>query len=580
MSAPELVTITIDGKQLQVPKGTNLVDAAQRAGVEIPHYCYHPHLSVAGNCRMCQVAVQGQAKLQIACNMTATEGLVVQTQFTNAEVGDAQRATLEFLLINHPLDCTVCDQAGHCKLQDYHYQYNAKGSRFVEEKVHKVKAEPLGPTVVYDGERCIMCTRCVRFCDEVTETSELGAFNRGDRGVIGVFPGKELNNPLSGTVVDLCPVGALTHQQWRFNNRYWYAKEVETICTGCSTGCSAKVAVRDDQIVQVKGRLNSAVNKEWMCDEGRYGFGRFQPASRLTNPQIRKGESFTTVPPQEAFKEAAKIKGGSEADTLVFLSPFLSLEEILLALEFSEKVIGLPAGSASVSMQIAERSLTPVEAKLISPDYSPNARAFSLLMGDPGEAKWRAALEARYSSNLKKLKESSGTVRKILLVGDFAIHPAHIDEALTKGIHAAEVSVALTPSDIHSRESNAKSLASDFCKVLLPGRTVNEKSGVMVNRDMRIQRFRALLTPPVGSLPDWMLLQRVADAAGKKILDAKVVDDRELFREMIARVPDLRGLTLAKIGPLGISLADLLAGEKAKGEGTATTDSASSGSVA
>lgn len=559
-ATPEMVNVTIDGKALQVEKGTNLIDAAAQAGVEIPHYCYHPHLSVAGNCRMCQVAVQGQPKLQIACNMTASEGLVVQTQLSNAEVADAQRATLEFLLINHPLDCTVCDQAGHCKLQDYHYQYNAKGSRFVEDKVNKVKAEPLGPNVVYDGERCIMCTRCVRFCDEVPETSELGAFNRGDRGVIGVFPGKELNNPLSGTVVDLCPVGALTHRQWRFNNRYWYAKETESICTGCSTGCNVKVAVRDDQIVQVKSRLNSQVNKEWLCDEGRYGFLRFQPASRLTAPQMRKGEAFAKVSPKEAYEEAAKLKSGSESDTLIFLSPLLSLEEVLLAFEFSEKVIGLPAGSASLAMQIRQRELTSVQAKLISPDYSANARAFSLLVGDPGESSWRSSLENRYQSNLKKL--ASGSVKKVLLVGDLAIHPDHLDEAISKGIHAAEVSVAITATDVHSREAGSQSLASDNCKVLLPGRSVNEKSGVMVNKDMRLQKFKALLTPPVGSLPDWMLLQKVAEVAGKKIVDSAVIDDRELFRNMIAKVPDLKSVTLAKIGPLGISLAEVLAGDR------------------
>ena len=283
----EKVTLTIDGKEISVPKGTNLIDAAKEAGVEVPHYCYHPHLSVAGNCRMCQVHVEGQNKLTIACNTGATEGMEVKTQETSEEVADAQRATLEFILINHPLDCTVCDQAGHCKLQDYYYEYNAKPSRFIEEKVSKVKAEPLGPEIIYDGERCILCTRCVRFCDEVTETSELGVLNRGDRSVIAIHEDNQLDNPLSGSVVDLCPVGALTHRRWRFNTRIWYTKEADTVCAGCSTGCNAKVSSRDNQVVHVKARLNSDVNEEWMCDEGRYGFQDFQPEVRSSTPLVK-----------------------------------------------------------------------------------------------------------------------------------------------------------------------------------------------------------------------------------------------------------------------------------------------------
>ena len=185
------VKLVIDEKEVEVAAGTNLIDAAQSAGIEIPHYCYHKDLSVAGNCRMCQIEVEGMPKLEIACNMKVRDGMVVKTHATSQKVEDAQAATLEFILINHPLDCTVCDQAGHCKLQDYHFEYNARPSRFnIVDKEHKVKAEPLGPTVMLDGERCIMCTRCIRFCDEVTGTSELGMLNRGDKSVIAVSEDK------------------------------------------------------------------------------------------------------------------------------------------------------------------------------------------------------------------------------------------------------------------------------------------------------------------------------------------------------------------------------------------------------
>ncbi|MCB0339364.1 MAG: (2Fe-2S)-binding protein, partial [Bdellovibrionales bacterium] len=324
----EQVTLTIDDVEVTVPKGTNLIEAAAGAGAEIPYYCYHRHLSIAGNCRMCQVEIEGMPKLQIACNTGAAQGMVVRTHGTSERVADAQRSTLEFLLINHPLDCTVCDQAGHCKLQDYYYEYNSKASRFVDNKVHKVKAEVFGPEVVYDGERCIVCTRCVRFCDEVTKTGELAVLNRGDRAVIGVSPGNELDNPLSGSVVDLCPVGALTHRRWRFNTRIWYTGEQDSICPGCSTGCSAKVYVRDDKIVQVKGRLNTEVNQEWLCDEGRYGFERFQPKARLSDPLIRKGEYLESTDWGEACKAGAGLASADGQDSAMFLSPFLTLEEV------------------------------------------------------------------------------------------------------------------------------------------------------------------------------------------------------------------------------------------------------------
>jgi NADH-quinone oxidoreductase subunit G len=280
----KMINITVDDKPVAVPQGTNLIEAAKLAGSKIPYYCYHPDLSIAGNCRMCQVEVVGIPKLMIGCHTTVTEGMQVKTHSSSQLVKDAQAATLEMILINHPLDCTVCDQSGHCKLQDYHFEYNARPSRFIEIKEEKVKAKPLGPNVILDGERCIMCTRCIRFCDEITGTSELGMLNRGDRSVITVNPDKELNNALSGSVVDLCPVGALTHRKWRFNTRIWYTKQTESICTGCSTGCNVKVAVRDDEVVMVKARYHDQVNKSWLCDEGRYGFMRFLPKELVLHP--------------------------------------------------------------------------------------------------------------------------------------------------------------------------------------------------------------------------------------------------------------------------------------------------------
>lgn len=541
----ELVNITVDDVKVQVPKGTNLIEAAKAAGSEIPYYCYHPDLSIAGNCRMCQVQIEGQPKLNIGCNTGAAEGMVVRTHKTSPAVAEAQRATLEFLLINHPLDCTVCDQAGHCKLQDYYYQYNAQASRFVDDKVHKVKAEPFGPEVVYDGERCIVCTRCVRFCDEVTKTSELALLNRGDNAVIGVHGDKELDNPLSGSVVDLCPVGALTHKRWRFNTRIWYTDRKQSICPGCSTGCNVETATRDQQIVHVKARHNKDVNKEWLCDEGRYGFGRFQPEERVVSPMVRSGEGWGAVRWDE-LKAIVGTLRGTAADTVVALSPFLTIEEMWTATQFVERVLKLKPAEVS-AVQIVRRELAEAEKVLISPDYAPNARGAELVgLGTFGAESWREEREKGYKRILETIR--SGRAKRILLIGDFAIAAGDLDRVLQQRLFEAEVSVAITPRGI------SEDGAQRFCQVVLPGRTVNEKSGLFVNRDLRLQRLQSLVEPPIGSMAEWMVLSRLAQADSVALFPEAIVDERSLTRHVLKNLAQLNGISLASIGTSGIGL--------------------------
>lgn len=527
----ELVNLTIDGKTARVPKGTNLIEAAKSVGIEVPFYCYHPHLSIAGNCRMCQVRVKGAPKLDIACNTAVREGMEVQTHFTSSEVDDAQAATLEFILINHPLDCTVCDQAGHCKLQDYHFDYNARPSRFLENKEHKVKATPLGPTVMLDGERCIMCTRCVRFCDEVTKTSELGMLNRGDRSVIAVNEGKELNNPLSGTVVDLCPVGALTHSNWRFNTRIWFTKQSDSICPGCSTGCNTKVAIRDQQVVQVKARLNSAVNKEWLCDEGRYGFMRFLPQKRVVSPLVGGQPSTWEV----AFRESKRVVG---AEALVFVSPDLLLEEYGVLKEF----LGKHLPKARIVLAYRERSLTEVEKILVSPDYAANFRAaeFSGLV--------QTVHAEAYENALREVR--SGSVSHLLLVGQRAVFAEDCDAAFLAGVQRAAVSLG-TLTDA------ASPLASSL-KVVLPGRSILEKSGMMVNRARRLQWSDRVIEAPLGAEPEWRLFFRLSKECGVPLGTA--TNDRDLSLWVLGRDARLAGLTIASVKGVGVSPGEASAG--------------------
>ncbi len=523
--APEMVTLTIDGKSVSVTKGSNIIKAAAAASIDIPYYCYHQDLSVPANCRMCQVKVEGAPKLAVACHAQVTEGMKVSTHHTSPEVKAAQESTLEMILINHPLDCTVCDQAGHCKLQDYHFEYNANPSRFMEEKVHKVKAEELGPHVILDGERCIMCTRCVRFCDEITETHEIGMINRGDRSMITVNPDKPLDNALSGTVVDLCPVGALTHRDWRFNTRIWFTKQTDAICPGCSTGCNVKVAERDGEIVTVKARYNAHVNKEWLCDEGRYGFERFLPKDRLTAPRLHGHETSW----DQALAEAQKLT--QHLPLVCFASPDLLLEEYWILKQFLEKAVK----NYKVVVAYSERELSAVEKILVSPDYAANFRGAEfagLETGTPGQS-YREAI-----SNLK-----NGQFKSALFVGDRSVLPNDLPD-LKNVISKLDQSVALV--------MDAKSVLASEAKVTFPSRSILEKSGLLVNQKMRLQYTDKVRDFPEGSEPDWRILCRLSERAGAKL--AQPQNDRELTLELLRNTPALAGLTIRNIKNGGVCL--------------------------
>lgn len=539
-SQTEMVTLTIDGMEVSVPKGTNIIEAAKSLEVEVPFYCYHPHLSVPGNCRICQVEVEGAPKLMIGCHTQVTEGMVVKTHNTSELVRETQASTMELLLINHPLDCTVCDQAGHCKLQDYHYEYNAKPSRFLEEKEHKPKAVPLGSTVMLDAERCIACTRCVRFCDEVTETGEIGLLNRGDRYQIAVREGRELDNPLSGTVVDLCPVGALTHRHWRFNTRIWYANPKDSICTGCSTGCNVKAYERDGQVVQVKARLNSEVNKEWLCDEGRYGFDRFLPASRVESPYVQGAPASL----EQALESLTELKKGK---TLVLCAPDLTLEDLFIVDAFTKKCLT----DAQWVTAVRKRELTKVEEILVSPDYAANMAGAAFVSGTSasqfnGAGKGdglRSALEEEYAAALKLLKEDH--FDNVLFVGDRSLDERDVaDMELLQALTRTPFTVGILCDREGALFENAR--------VVLPGRSVLEKSGMFINRDYRLQYAQQVVPIRDGTYQHWKALNLMAQALGKKLVEAE--RDRDLTTALLSSESGLSGLSIRSMKQGGVDL--------------------------
>src|SRR5271165_1376949 len=302
MAETKLITLKIDGRDVQVPQGTLVIEATRRLGTEVPSFCYYPGLSLQAACRMCLVEVEKMPKLQTACTLVASEGMVVRT--TSEPVHNARKFMLEFLLSNHPLDCPVCDKGGECELQDMVFRYGADSSRFTEEKIHRPE-EKWSDLVYYDAPRCILCYRCVRICDEGMDVKALGVGMRGAHSIIIPNAGDHLECEECGMCIDICPVGALTSGTYRYKTRPWEMQYVPTICTHCSNGCKTTLSVRNHEILRANNRDLSGINKEFLCVKGRFGFDFTKQPERLKQPLLRKGDKPLPVSWEEAAQAAA-----------------------------------------------------------------------------------------------------------------------------------------------------------------------------------------------------------------------------------------------------------------------------------
>ena len=288
MSAPEVVTVSIDGREVQVPKGTGLVETALAAGIEIPVFCYEPRLGPAiGACRMCLVEVEGMPKLQAGCTLTATDGMIVRTAQTSQTAADGQNSTLEFILVNHPLDCPICDKGGECPLQDLTFRWGPPVTRNTFPKRTFEKPIPISPTIALDRERCILCYRCTRFSSDVAEDSQLVARERGSQSIIATFEDEPYRAPFSGNVIELCPVGALTSTQYRFEARPWEIQDVPTVCGLCPVGCNVEATTREGKVKRIVSRNHPEVDEGWLCDKGRFGFTHLRAGDRIVDPGRR-----------------------------------------------------------------------------------------------------------------------------------------------------------------------------------------------------------------------------------------------------------------------------------------------------
>jgi len=520
------VKLTIDGREVATTKGKTVIQAAAEAGIAIPHYCYHPKLSIAGNCRMCLVEIEKMPRLQIACNTQVSEGMMVKTQ--SPKVLEVRKAVMEFLLINHPLDCPICDQAGECRLQDYYMEHDLKASRFEERKERERKREIFGPYVVFDGERCIKCTRCVRFLQEVTHTEELNVVNRGDHSTIALFPGKILDDPLSVNVVDICPVGALTDRDFRFKVRAWYLKNTSSICPGCSTGCNITIGSYQNRIARFQPRINEEVNSHWICDEGRYCFHPLTEGERLTTPMIRQEGGLAPVDWATALQKA--FSGLNAAAPLAgLLSGRNTNEEAFLFARLMRKI----SPQAALAVFYQERALTEVEKILKSPDRSANFRG-AREMGVSSDGEWEPLL--------RQLVE--GKFHAAYIVGEDPV-------SLQPG--GGEIQSALEKLSFLVVQDSRLTATARLAHVVLPATNFAEKEGSYTNRKGRVQKLNAALAPPAGVLQDWEIFARLLARAGDRVAYPA---PQQIFQLIAAEVPRYQGLSYLRIGDQGAQPSD------------------------
>jgi NADH-quinone oxidoreductase subunit G len=317
----ELVGITVDDRQVEVPKGTGLVEAAQVAGIEIPVFCYEPRLGPpVGACRMCLVEIEGMPKLQAGCTLTVADGMVIKTSATSAKAAEGQNATLEFILVNHPLDCPVCDKGGECPLQDLTFRHGPGNTRMSFAKLTVDKPIPVSPLIALDRERCILCYRCTRFSEDVSEDGQLIARNRGAHTEIATFENEPYRSPFSGNVVELCPVGALTSTLYRFDARPWDIQNVPTVCTGCAVGCNTSATIREGKVKRILSRNHPEVDRGWLCDKGRFAYPHLRAEDRITSPLRRGPKGLEEISWDTALDEVETMLRESESSIVTAFS--------------------------------------------------------------------------------------------------------------------------------------------------------------------------------------------------------------------------------------------------------------------
>jgi NADH-quinone oxidoreductase subunit G len=445
----EKVKITWNGKQIEAVKGSNLLQAALDNGQEVAHYCYHAGLSIAGVCRMCMVEQDGVPRPFPACNATCGDNMVVRND--TPKIKAAVEATLQFHLLNHPLDCPVCDQAGECGLQDYYMKHGVYDSQMIDKKVHKEKVQDIGKNVMLDAERCILCSRCTRFTEEVTHTYELGILNRGDHAEITV--NENLKNDYAQNLVDICPVGALTSKDFRFKQRVWFLEEVYTTCIGCETGCSVKVSQNKNGSYRVKPVFDEAVNGHWMCDDGRSIYKHVSSPTRLRTASENMNGLFV---PADELNVIEKVKGKKAK---FILSTGLTNQE------YAKFFASIKGSKAEVALYTLPKEGVEFDGLLRRGDKNANLR---------GAVKaFETAGMDHSSASLDKLLNSIGSNDVVYVVVPEILYNEDHFNTLLKKIEKSNMKIALTPG-----ETLSSMRVFDY---LLPVPSFLEKEGEIIN---------------------------------------------------------------------------------------------------
>lgn len=517
----------IDGKQIEIRKGETILQAAERVGIFIPHYCYHPALSRPANCRMCLVELEGQGKLFASCATPAMDNMVVQTR--SEKVIANQKAVMEFLLLNHPLDCPVCDKAGECDLQDFSYGYGKPQSRNdIGKRV--LPKKDLGGDILLYTQRCIMCTRCVRFLDEFSGTSELYVENRGNKAEIAAFPGTAPDNPLAGNIVDLCPVGALKSKAFLFKSRVWELRPHKSICTRCSVGCSLYVDETRGAIQRIRPRANPDVNGHFICDIGRHGHTYVAAPERLRRPLVRTGHGLVETTWEKAYVEArAGLEKAAAGRVAILVSTHATNEEAYLAAELArDRFQGGPL--ALLPKEDRPEDLTFPGGFRISKDTGPNARGVRDVLAACAPGAFREA-EALFAD------ARAGKVIALLVVGgnpepERTRIPSDVLEKIPCRIVIDILSGPLP----------------EIAGVVFPGLASFEKDGTMTSDRDRVQRIEATVPPPGEARPDWRILAELGQAFGGP---RPASGPTEILERITEAVPGYAGLTWKAIGDLG-----------------------------
>ena len=514
---PGVVTATIDGKRVEVAPGTTVIQVALQLGKEIPHFCWHPDLPVDGNCRMCLVEIEKMPKLQIACNTQVTEGMVVHTESEKA--AQAHRTTLEFLLVNHPIDCPVCDQAGECYLQDQYMEHGLHDSKVEpEEKVRKRKVVDLGP-IMLDAERCVLCSRCIRFERFVTGTDSFEFRNRGDHTQIATFEDRPITHNYAGNLADVCPVGALLSHDFRFKMRVWFLESADSVCPGCSTGCNIFIDHRDGEVHRLRPRRNVEVNKSWMCDVGRREYKEIAIDRRVT---AARKQGSGPLPLKEALDALATRLAAARAATAFVASPQATNEDLYVFRGLADYLGGMldfRVGSPERSVRVLEDGI------LLRADRNPNTQ------GCLDQGLGRSGIDAILAAC------SSGKVKVLLLQGPELLRLPEAS-ALSSVPFVAVMATHEVPE-------------LDRAHLVLPAAMWAEVEGTFTNYQRRVQRIRRAVPAPGEATARW---EMAAGLLARLSVPLQAATAREVFALLARDAKDLAGVDYKALGATGRAL--------------------------